>query len=47
MQGQEWTTIEALVEEGHHNKVQDIEPGALRTGLAVRIGLRYVRVLLL
>lgn len=27
-QGQEWTTIEALVEEGHSNKVQEIEPGA-------------------
>lgn len=27
MQGQEWTTIEGLVEEGHHNKIQEIEPG--------------------
>jgi hypothetical protein len=27
LQGQEWTTIEGLVEEGHHNKIQKIEPG--------------------
>jgi hypothetical protein len=27
LQGQEWTTIEGLVEEGHHNKFQEIEPG--------------------
>lgn len=27
LQGQEWTTIEGLIEEGHHNKIQEIEPG--------------------
>ena len=35
LQGQEWTTIEGLVEEGHHNKIQEIEPGEGGGGIQV------------
>jgi hypothetical protein len=43
--GQEWTTIEGLVEEGHHNKIQEIEPGLTGIGMEPYFGIGQRAVL--
>jgi hypothetical protein len=38
-EGQQWTTIEGLVEEGHHNRIDEIEPGLTGIGTEPSFGI--------